>query len=111
MAFSSTGRGKILSRACPWRLFYDRQEGKCVSDAGLAVDQNLVHFLPEDREHRYMVFPCQVGGKLDLEAGASYPARPVSAVSSGDPVYLSGERPLELNSGAAEDGRSRVLEA
>ena len=38
-----------------------------------------------------------------------------AAASSVDPVYLSGERleqrPIEVNSGASEDGRSRVLEA
>ena len=38
-----------------------------------------------------------------------------AAASSVDPVYLSGERleqrPIEVNSDASEDGRSRVLEA
>ena len=34
-----------------------------------------------------------------------------SAARLRDPAYLSGERPIELNSGAAEDGHSRVLEA
>ena len=59
-----------------------RKERVC-SDAGLAVDHSLVQFLPEDREHRSMAFPCQVGGKLDLEAGARYPARGIPCTYQG----------------------------